>query len=58
MPRTAGSDGGAGVEVAQTDNELVGLLWDGVDREVPPAQARQIAAWLVEAAEMAEAAST
>jgi hypothetical protein len=51
-------DNGAGVEVAETSyGGLSVLLWPPrSDAQVSTTQARQLAAWLVEAAEMVEAA--
>jgi hypothetical protein len=51
-------DNGAGVEVAETSyGGLSVLLWPPrSDAQVSTAQARQLAAWLIEAAEMVEAA--
>ena len=46
--------GQVGIELADEPEGTVILLWPGTDRRVTPAQARQIAAELVRAAETVE----
>ena len=46
--------GGVGVELADEPDGTVILLWPGTDHRVTPAQARQVAAELIRAAETVE----